>query len=152
VAIISKEYTFEASHQLQGHKGKCARLHGHSYVVTVFFSGDIRQIEGKSDDGFVIDFGDISAVMKPLITKYLDHHNLNETLNIPRTTAELIACWIFGALSKAFPEASDDMGNSYLHGVMVQETATSSVEVNFEDWDNNGRLGLDADVVAQPAG
>jgi 6-pyruvoyltetrahydropterin/6-carboxytetrahydropterin synthase len=62
---ISLEMTFDAGHRIVGHKGKCARLHGHTYKVHVMASGPIVR------PGFVVDFGDI----KDLVNEW-DHRML----------------------------------------------------------------------------
>jgi 6-pyruvoyltetrahydropterin/6-carboxytetrahydropterin synthase len=71
---IWKRFTFEAAHRLPsvpaGHK--CARLHGHSFHVEVHVAGPVGE-----DTGWVMDFAEVSAVMKPLINQ-LDHYYLNE--------------------------------------------------------------------------
>src|SRR3546814_1216729 len=71
---IFKTFTIEAAHRLPnvppGHK--CARLHGHSFVVELHVSG-----EPGADSGWVMDFGDIKAAFRPLYEQ-LDHHYLNE--------------------------------------------------------------------------
>ncbi|KKM13939.1 hypothetical protein LCGC14_1711110, partial [marine sediment metagenome] len=42
-------------HALWGYDGKCFMLHGHNYTCLVTVSAP----EGLTDEGFVIDFGDI---------------------------------------------------------------------------------------------
>lgn len=138
MALVGKEYVFEAAHQLPNHRGKCAQLHGHSYKVAVYVEGPIINDPGASDDGFVVDFGDLSDVMKPLIEKYCDHKFLNETLtSIRRTTAELIACWFYGAVQKHLPP------NLTIDYIEVRETATSSAVAYQEDWLAAGKPGLE---------
>ena len=104
-ATVCKQYTFDAAHQLPGHKGKCANLHGHTYKLEVYIRGEIQHKSGTSDDGFVMDFGDIDAVVRPMIERNLDHKFLNDTLigpgGVRRTTAELIAQWIYDTLAEA---------------------------------------------------
>ena len=62
---ISKDFTFEAAHLLpnvrEGHK--CARLHGHSFGVTVAIEGPVGETTG-----WVLDFADVSAAFAPLTT------------------------------------------------------------------------------------
>lgn len=62
---ISLEMTFDAGHRIVGHKGKCARLHGHTYKAHIMVAGEIQ------DPGFVVDFGDI----KDLVNEW-DHRLL----------------------------------------------------------------------------
>jgi len=93
---IFKQFRFEAAHSLpcvpEGHK--CGRVHGHNYRVDVHVVGPVLK------DGFVIDFADISGVVKPSIAK-LDHTSVNET--IPNPTAENIAVWLWGEIASVLP-------------------------------------------------
>lgn len=111
---VSKKFTFEAAHSLphlpEGHK--CRNVHGHSYVVELFCTGPL------DEQGFVVDYADISRVANPLIDT-LDHQNLNEILPFA-TTAENIAEWFF-------LHASDDLPT--LSAVHVYETAKTCVRV-----------------------
>jgi 6-pyruvoyltetrahydropterin/6-carboxytetrahydropterin synthase len=54
---ISLEMTFDAGHRIVGHRGKCARLHGHTYKVHIMVGG--RVVE----PGFVVDFGDLKELV-----------------------------------------------------------------------------------------
>lgn len=70
--LVGKQFRFEASHQIDGHFGKCARLHGHSWVLHVNCEGEIDPVTGV-----VIDYYHISRAVDPLI-RDLDHHHLGE--------------------------------------------------------------------------
>ena len=70
--LIRKTFKFEASHILPKHKGKCSRLHGHSWVLHVFVQGPI-----DPSTNFVMDYGEISEAVKPLIEN-LDHRHLGQ--------------------------------------------------------------------------
>lgn len=80
---LTRIFTFEASHQLEWHPGKCARLHGHSYQLSVTVTGPVNR------DGIVIDFADLKAVVQKHFLDDYDHVHLNDVL--PSPTAELIA-------------------------------------------------------------
>jgi 6-pyruvoyltetrahydropterin/6-carboxytetrahydropterin synthase len=67
---VGKEFTFEASHQIDGHFGKCARLHGHSWKLFVGCEGAIDPITGV-----VIDYYHVKEAVQPIIDD-LDHHHL----------------------------------------------------------------------------
>jgi len=67
---LCKEFTFEASHILPKHPGKCSRLHGHSWKLRVYVQGEV-----STDTGFVMDYGDLKKHLQPLIDD-LDHHHL----------------------------------------------------------------------------
>lgn len=67
--LLTKEFRFEASHQLQHDKGKCSRLHGHSWKLTVCVGGQC------DEHGIVVNYRDIKAALEPLI-EGLDHWHL----------------------------------------------------------------------------
>jgi 6-pyruvoyltetrahydropterin/6-carboxytetrahydropterin synthase len=106
---IFKEYTFEAAHRLPNvpPNHKCARLHGHSFHLAVHIVGDVNK-----QAGWVVDFADISAVVKPLIAR-LDHYYLNEIPGLENPTSENIAKWIWRQLKPSLPMLSK---------VLVKET------------------------------
>jgi 6-pyruvoyltetrahydropterin/6-carboxytetrahydropterin synthase len=67
---ICKEFTFEASHVLPHHKGKCSNLHGHSWKLTVYVRGPVDR-----ETGMVVDYADIKSSIQPIIDD-LDHAHL----------------------------------------------------------------------------
>jgi 6-pyruvoyltetrahydropterin/6-carboxytetrahydropterin synthase len=116
VTTVTRRFTFEASHQLTWHPGKCAKLHGHSYVL------DVTVERPLNADGIVIDFGDIkAAVMKHVLDEY-DHQHLNDIL--PNPTAELIAADIASRLLDA---------GLPITAVTVAETASCSATVRITE-------------------
>lgn len=82
---ISKEFRFEAAHQLldlpDGHK--CRRLHGHSYTVAV----ELVAHELVAP-GFVADFGRLDVLGRHLQETF-DHRLLNDVLAVPPTSEHL---------------------------------------------------------------
>ncbi len=80
---VTCTFTFEAAHRLAWHPGRCRNLHGHSYRLDV-------SVEGPLDDnGVVLDFDTLQAVVRSQVIDAWDHHDLNEVLDNP--TAELLA-------------------------------------------------------------
>lgn len=147
---LTKEFTFEAAHRLDGHDGKCARLHGHSFKLTVFVSGSVLHRTGPQR-AMLMDFGHISDIVKPFIDQFLDHHFLNETLFCTSPTSEFLAQYIYEQLQPVFDAIPD---RCKLTAVMIGETCTSAchymgadeefsgsiVKVIEEDIRNNGTL------------
>lgn len=84
VATVCKQFTFDSAHQLPGHKGKCANLHGHTYKLEIFLRDLLVTEAGSSDEGFVADFGDISSWYKRELEPNLDHRFLNDMLWLDR--------------------------------------------------------------------
>lgn len=68
---IEKEFRFEASHVLPKHPGKCARLHGHSWVLRVAVKGLI-----DPDSGFVLDYAELKKLVNEHVVNKLDHTHL----------------------------------------------------------------------------
>ena len=109
---ITKRFTFEASHRLPNHDGKCSRNHGHSYKLFVTVEGDVLADETSPKDGMIMDFGDLSSIVDREIVSKWDHHFLAKgdepelewlddasvhRIGI-RTTAENMANLIFASL------------------------------------------------------
>ena len=70
---ITKEFDFETAHALDGYKGKCKDIHGHSYHLKVTLIGVPSNDVCLSDCGMVIDFGDIKKIVKEHICDEFDH-------------------------------------------------------------------------------
>ena len=126
LALITKIFRFEAAHHLPGHRGKCARLHGHSYRLEVTLRGPIKDVPGQSDHGMVMDFGDLSGIVRSSIIERLDHVLLNEATGI-YTTAENLVHWIWDELVAAgLPEG-------LLYRIRLWETETGCAEITQEE-------------------
>lgn len=95
---ICKEFYFDAAHHLIDYKGKCERVHGHTYKLEVVIEGEV----GK--DGMVMDFVDIKETVEKEIIGKLDHRDLNDIFENP--TSENMAKWIFERLKKEFGNLS----------------------------------------------
>lgn len=113
---LSKEFTFEAAHRLPLHDGKCARLHGHSWRMTVEVESSQLHEEGPKT-GMVMDYADMKAAVTPILEGNLDHHYLNETLGIDNPTSERVAQWAYDILKPRLP---------LLRSVTINETCTSA--------------------------
>jgi 6-pyruvoyltetrahydropterin/6-carboxytetrahydropterin synthase len=109
---IYKEFTFEAAHRLpnvpEGHK--CARLHGHSFMVRIFIAGDV-----DPHTGWIMDFSEVKTIFKPIYDQ-LDHHYLNDIPGLDNPTSENLAQWIWQELKPKLNSLSQ---------VEIRETCTS---------------------------
>lgn len=113
---LEKKFRFEASHVLPYHDGKCARMHGHSWVGTLVLEADGLQQSGPQT-GMVWDFGLVSLAIKNLLEWSLDHWHLNDTTGLTNPTSEELARWIFNKVKADLPLLTE---------VRVEETCTSS--------------------------
>lgn len=121
---ISKQYSFDAAHQLYDFKetigwnhrtfGKCANLHGHTYNLEVEVTGNVSE-----DTGMVLNYFDLDEIVKPIVES-LDHKNLNDVFS-GLTTAERmvaeIATRIRRAILAKFPDIRIELSK-----VTFQET------------------------------
>jgi len=121
-AIITKKFRFEAAHHLPGHHGKCARPHGHSYRLEVTIRGPIKDAPGESDHGMVMDFGDLSQIVKNSVIESLDHQDLNVVTEF-HTTAENLAHWIWDEL------IASGLSEALLYRIRLWETDSCFAEI-----------------------
>lgn len=96
---ISKEFHFDAAHQLHGLPDghKCGRLHGHTYRVQI-----ILQSPELDSVGFVRDYGDLNQ-FKQWMDETCDHQFLNERLPY-NTTVENMARHFYEVAKSMYPE------------------------------------------------
>lgn len=112
---LVKKFTFEAAHKLPSHNGKCAKLHGHSWIGYIYVCGDNLKEIG-SEAGMIMDYGEIKKIINPLVDNYLDHCYLNETTGLENPTSEEIAKWIYDQVKTSLPGIA---------AIRIDETCTS---------------------------
>lgn len=143
--IIGKRFTFEASHVLPKHPGKCSRIHGHSWVLWVEVEGPV-----DTDTGFVVDYGELKRVVETHLINLVDHQHLGQgkvevkipmdattkTLHFPAVLGDdfyassenlLIAFWYM-----LRPFVNDIRKDVNLHSLRLEETCTSSAYLTKE--------------------
>ena len=135
---ITRRLEFDAGHRIPNHGGQCRHMHGHRYVIDVTLRGTVFEHQGYSDDGMVLDFGDIKKITSELIVNQWDHAFLvakedvtilNFLNSLPNhktvvleiiPTVENLAKIAFNVLSPAF---KINYGNRLnLHRVRIYET------------------------------
>jgi 6-pyruvoyltetrahydropterin/6-carboxytetrahydropterin synthase len=70
---ITRKMEFDAGHRIPDHNSQCRNLHGHRYTLLITLTGDVVQKDGASDNGMVMDFGDIKALAKAHLVDLWDH-------------------------------------------------------------------------------
>ena len=118
--LLSKEFTFDAAHNLINYHGKCEKLHGHTYKLRIVLNGQ------PDSEGMIMDFIELKQIVNEKILSRLDHAYINDIITQP--SAENIALWIWREL-----EENVKRENCELHEVHVWETATSCVIVRADD-------------------
>ena len=70
---LTKEFTFEAAHSLEGYDGACREIHGHSYRLFVTIKGEPARDAYDPKQGMVMDFGLLKSIVNEQIISRLDH-------------------------------------------------------------------------------
>lgn len=70
---ISRKFSFEAAHALQGYDGACRHIHGHSYRLEVCLLGPVLQQPGHPKNGMVMDFGELKKLVQQQLIAEWDH-------------------------------------------------------------------------------
>nr|DAO76976.1 MAG TPA: 6-pyruvoyl tetrahydropterin synthase [Caudoviricetes sp.] len=134
---VSKTLTFDAAHQLVGHFGKCANLHGHTYKVEISLAGET--FDHGSSQGMVVDFYHVKKIAGKFIDR-LDHAVLlqgNEPIALAnavdtkrvlfgfRTTAENMSRFLTWALTELMWK------HARIDSIKLWETPTGCAECTY---------------------
>lgn len=142
---LTKQFTFEAAHALEGYDGKCKHIHGHSYSLFVTVVGYPCSDIGNPKLGMVMDFGDLKHIVQTLIIDRFDHslalnrgakltgeltaqYGRIEVLDF-QPTCENMLIYFAHLLQAALPATVG------LHSLKLHETATSYAEWHASDAD-----------------
>ena len=122
--VVGKRFTFEASHFLPFHKGKCSNIHGHRYELTVYVRKSWRS-GITQEEGMVVDYGVLTKAVEEVIINELDHKHLNDldcvsSKHFLNPTAENLILWIAEKLQTHLTDKG-----LYLMEVQLKETENS---------------------------
>lgn len=70
---VTKVFTFDMAHALDGYNGLCKNIHGHTYHFSLTVLGTVCDNEERPDNGMVIDFGLLKQLVKESILDKFDH-------------------------------------------------------------------------------
>ena len=143
---LTKEFSFESAHALDGYDGLCREIHGHSYRLFVTVNGEPISEESNPKLGMVMDFGDLKRIVNSEIVDRLDHSfvlrdseqnaELKEMLGAKfskvvlvsyQPTCENMLADFAARLQKSLPVGVE------LHSLRLHETATSYAEWYSDD-------------------
>lgn len=146
VIRLTKEFSFEAAHALDGYDGPCREIHGHSYRLFVTVKGCPSACDDDPKCGMVMDFGVLKRIVADEIVSRLDHAFVlrrgaaNDALcaalegrfsNIVRVdyqpTCENMLEDFARRIAARLPQGVE------LHALRLHETATSYAEWMAED-------------------
>ncbi|MDE0953915.1 MAG: 6-carboxytetrahydropterin synthase [Candidatus Poseidoniales archaeon] len=150
VTIIRRFVETDTGHRVPNHKSKCRHMHGHRYRWEAEIEGDVVVEKGVSEEGMLMDFSDISEILRKYIHDVVDHafvvyekdHEVLEALAVlgdaHRTvvvpfipTAENLAKWAFEQIEPRI--TSKYQQKLRLTAVHVRETPKSLATWRIEN-------------------
>lgn len=143
---LTKEFTFEAAHALEGYDGLCREIHGHSYRLFVTVKGTPCADESNPKFGMVMDFGELKRIVNEQILSRLDHAFVMRRTAESTCVAEQIGCRFGRIVLVDYQPTCENMLADFaarieadlpshvkLHALRLHETATSFAEWMAED-------------------
>ncbi|MFI3298463.1 MAG: 6-carboxytetrahydropterin synthase [Rikenellaceae bacterium] len=83
---LTRRFTFEMAHALEGYDGLCSHIHGHSYKLFITISGTPSIDSQSPKEGMIIDFSDLKRIVNDTVLSHYDH-----ALMLRSSSTELIA-------------------------------------------------------------
>ncbi|MCD7962680.1 MAG: 6-carboxytetrahydropterin synthase [Rikenellaceae bacterium] len=141
VIRLTKEFSFEMSHALEGYDGACRQIHGHSYKFFVTICGEPCGDQQNPKYGMVMDFGELKKiVMETVIDKY-DHAFVIRRTDANAELIEQIREHFGKVITSDYQPTCENMLSDFapdimaklpervtLHSLRLHETATSYAE------------------------
>ena len=149
---LTKEFSFEAAHALDGYDGPCREIHGHSYRLFVTVKGHPSDAEGDPKCGMVLDFGLLKRIVGEEIVARLDHALVLRATPGNRPLRESLARQFGNIVEVDYQPTCENMLDDFarrlaarlpqgveLWSLRLHETATSFAEWFAEDNPSAGR-------------
>lgn len=145
VIRLTKEFSFEAAHALDGYDGPCREIHGHSYRLFVTVKGCPADDDTNPKCGMVMDFGVLKALStrrsSPVSTmrSYCGRHAATLPCgrcwpNVSATSSRWITSDVRNMLGDFAARIARRLPRGVeLHSLRLHETATSFAEWFAED-------------------
>lgn len=146
VIRLTKEFTFESAHALEGYDGLCREIHGHSYRLFVTIKGSPCDDPANPKYGMVMDFGELKRIVNEQILSRLDHSLVLRDSPQNRTLVEQLSARFCRIVQVDYQPTCENMLADFaarieanlpahvkLHALRLHETATSYAEWLAED-------------------
>lgn len=140
---VTKEFSFEMAHALEGHDGACSRIHGHSYRLWVTIEGAPLSDSGSPKQGMVMDFGELKRIVNEQVISRFDHAFVVRRTAENSTLIDAMAAHYAGVVVVDWQPTSENFVARFaeliapelpagvsLYSVKLSETATSYAEWN----------------------
>jgi 6-pyruvoyltetrahydropterin/6-carboxytetrahydropterin synthase len=141
---VTKEFSFEMAHALEGHDGACSRIHGHSYRLWVTVTGEPSTDSASPKQGMVVDFGDLKRIVGEEIVDRFDHALVVRRTAENSALVDAMAAHYEGVRVVDWQPTSENLVGHFaellrpalpkgvtLRAIRLSETATSYAELTF---------------------
>lgn len=146
VIRLTKEFSFEAAHALDGYDGPCREIHGHSYRLFVTVAGRPVADPENPKYGMVMDFGVLKHIVNEQIVSRFDHAFVLRDSERGRAVREALGERFSNIVVVDYQPTCENMLADFarritsrlpegvrLHSLRLYETATSFAEWFAED-------------------
>ncbi len=146
VIRLTKEFSFEAAHALDGYDGPCREIHGHSYRLFVTVRGIPSASTEDPKKGMVIDFGVLKTIVNEEIVSRFDHALVLEQSAVDGDLRQILGERFGNVVELAYRPTCENMLADFaarirqrlpegvmLHALRLHETASSYAEWFAED-------------------
>jgi 6-pyruvoyltetrahydropterin/6-carboxytetrahydropterin synthase len=139
---VTKEFSFEMAHALEGHDGACSRIHGHSYRLWVTVSGEPSDDAGSPKQGMVVDFGDLKRIVGEEIIRRFDHAFVVRRTETNSALVEAMAAHYKGVRIVDWQPTSENLVKHFAEllrprlpaGVALRAIKLSETATSFAEW------------------
>ena len=141
VIRLTKEFSFEMSHALEGYDGLCSQIHGHSYRMFVTVVGEPSDNPDDPKYGMVMDFGELKKIVNRLIVDKYDHSLVMRRTPSNAMVVDMLAGRFSRVVVSDYQPTCENMIAHFaamiaaelpsrvrLHSMRLHETATSFAE------------------------
>lgn len=138
---LTKEFSFEAAHALDGYDGPCREIHGHSYRLFVTVKGTPSTDPGDPKYGMVMDFGVLKRIVNEEIVARFDHALVLRATAQGESLRKMLCERFRNVVSVEYQPTCENMLDDFarrisarlpcgvaLHALRLHETATSYAE------------------------
>ena len=146
VIRLTKEFSFEAAHALDGYDGPCREIHGHSYRLFVTVAGRPVADPENPKYGMVMDFGVLKRIVNEQIVSRFYHAFVLRDSERGRAVREALGGRFSNIVVVDYQPTCENMLADFarriasrlpegvrLHSLRLHETATSFAEWFAED-------------------
>ena len=146
VIRLTKEFSFEAAHALEGYDGPCREIHGHSYRLFVTVKGTPVSDAQDPKYGMVMDFGVLKRIVNEEIVSRFDHALVLKASEAGEELFRVLSARFGNIVTMSYQPTCENMLEDFaariasrlpegvmLHSLRLHETATSFAEWFAED-------------------